>query len=65
MLKTVGICSGSQPTYEELKLNSENLLKHFLLRSQPTYEELKHRYTTSMISGRPRFQPTYEELKHI
>ncbi len=39
----------SQPTYEELKQEKNNLAGLGAYGSQPTYEELKHIYTACAI----------------
>jgi len=56
--------SCSQPTYEELKLQSDIVFDIAKSRSQPTYEELKRDVSGYLEVCRPGgSQPTYEELK--
>ena len=55
--------SGYQPTYEELKQESEGKQYPNFSRYQPTYEELKRQIPGQLQPGCFRYQPTYEELK--
>ena len=55
---------GSQPTYEELKPQTESAAGTERFGSQPTYEELKPGLAYPVSLVRPiSSQPTYEELK--
>ena len=53
----------SQPTYEELKQEGQEVEIKCVLCSQPTYEELKQSVLNILIIGFICSQPTYEELK--
>ena len=52
-----------QPTYEELKRQTEGLPFLSAARCQPTYEELKQVERRHFFVRPVGCQPTYEELK--
>jgi len=54
---------GSQPTYEELKLQRTWQTYIDAGSSQPTYEELKQCIPAKSRPPQQSSQPTYEELK--
>ena len=57
-------CEGSYPTYEEWKLNKQNVLMSLKKRSYPTYEEWK--LSENDFEGLKKWYssyPTYEEWK--
>ena len=56
-------CEGSYPTYEEWKLNKQNVLMSLKKRSYPTYEEWKRFLFFFYLFPQICSYPTYEEWK--